>query len=141
MQDNTDKNKSVAYKMLAIEAVITCFVAIIFVLLSYIGLALSVVIGGLAFIIPNAYFAKYVFRHSAADSPKIAIRWFYVGEVVKILATVLIFTFSFLFYKKFNVPALFLTYVSMLVLNILGNSILLSNPITTAGKMDNNNGD
>ena len=141
MQDNTDKNKSVAYKMLAIETVITCVVAIIVVLGANIGLALSVVIGGLAFIIPNAYFAKYVFRHSAADSPQIAIRWFYVGEVIKIFATVLIFTFSFLMFDQLNVPALILTYVSMLILNLLGNSILMSNPVTTAGKTDNNNGD
>ena len=127
--------------MLAIETVITCVVAIIVVLGANIGLALSVVIGGLAFIIPNAYFAKYVFRHSAADSRQIAIRWFYVGEVIKIFATVLIFTFSFLMFDQLNVPAIILTYVSMLVLNLLGNSILMSNPGTTAGKMDNNNGD
>ena len=127
--------------MLVIEAIIICLVAIILALGARIEIAISIVLGGMAFIIPNAYFIKYVFRHSAADSPHLAVRWFYVGEVIKILATVLIFTFSFLFVEKLNVPALILTYVSMLILNLLGNSILMSNQTDRVAELDKKNGD
>ena len=141
MQDSIENNRSVAYKMLAIEAIIICFVAIIIVLGARIEIAISIFLGGVAFIIPNAYFTKYVFRHSAAESPHLAVRWFFVGEVIKILATVLIFTFSFMFIKKLNVPALILTYVSMFILNLLGNSILMNNQTDMAAELDKKNGD
>ena len=141
MQDSTENNRSVAYKMLAIEAIIIGLIALILVLGARVEIAFSVGLGGVAFIVPNAYFAKNVFRHSAADSPHLAVRWLYVGEVIKILATVLIFTFSFLFVEKLNVPALILTYVSMLILNLLGNSILMTNQTNMAAELDKKNGD
>jgi ATP synthase protein I len=96
-------------------------------------IAISVVIGGLAFIIPNAYFAKYVFKYSAADSPRLAVRWFYLGEVVKVIATIMIFAIGFLLVEKLNVPALFIAYMSMLLLNLIGNSILMDNQQGNAG--------
>jgi len=125
VQDKTDKNRSAAYKMLVIQA----FVTVVSVLVVYAAVdtntAKSVAIGGLAFIVPNAYFAKYVFRHSAADSAPLAMRWFYIGEVIKVFATVLIFAMAFLWSEKLNVAALFITYIIMLVINLWGNSILM----------------
>ena len=125
MQDNTDKNRSAAYKMLAIEALITVVAVIVLLITVDIETAGSVALGGLAYIVPNVYFAKYVFRHSAADSAQLAMRWFYVGEIIKIIATVLIFTMAFLWTENLNEAALFATYIVMLVLNLWGNSILM----------------
>ena len=136
VQDSHEKNKSVAYTMLAIEAIIISFLALIFALGARIEIAISIVLGGMVFIIPNAYFAKNVFRHSAADSPHLAVRWFYVGEIIKLLATVLIFTFCFLFIKKLNVPILILTYAVMLILNLLGNSIFMNHQTDMTAELD-----
>ncbi len=88
--------------------------------------AWSVMIGGLAYIVPNACFARYVFRYSAADSAGMAVRWFYIGEAVKISATVLIFALGFLLLDQVNIAALFITYAGMLILNLWGNSILMN---------------
>ena len=138
----TDKNKSVAYKILAFEAVITGVIALLLVLSVSVASASAVLVGGLAFIIPNAYFIKYVFRYSAADSPRLALRGFYLGEAIKIIATVLIFTFGFLIIEQLNVPVLVLTYISMLIVNLWGNSKLLSSPTVKAVEMENKkNGD
>ena len=139
MQDDISKNRSVAYKLLVIEAILTSVVVLVFVLNSKIEISASVFIGGLAFIIPNMYFAKYVFRHSAKDSPGMAVKWFYVGEVIKIFATVMIFTIGFLTVDQLNFPALILTYISLLILNLWGNSVLMNEPVNTSGSMDNNN--
>ncbi len=126
MKDNTEKNRSAAYKMLAVETFITVMTSVALYLVVDIETARSVAIGGLAFIVPNAYFAKYVFRHSAADSAQLAMRWFYIGEVIKVFATVLIFSMAFLWSDTLNEAALFIMYIVMLVLNIWGNSILMS---------------
>jgi len=111
--------------MLAIEAVVTGIIAFLLLLSMGRETAGSVVLGGLAHIVPNAYFARYAFRHSAADSPQLALRWFYFGEVIKIIATVLIFTVGFLLFKQLNMAVLFLTYMAMLILNLWGNSVLM----------------
>ena len=138
----TDKNKSVAYKILAFEAVITGVIALLLILSVSVASASAVLVGGLAFIIPNAYFIKYVFRYSAADSPRLALRGFYLGEAIKIIATVLIFTFGFLIIEQLNVPVLVLTYISMLIVNLWGNSKLLSSQTVKAVEMENKkNGD
>ncbi len=133
VRDSTDKNRSVAYKVLALEAIITGTIALVLFLGVNVEIAISVVIGGLAYIIPNAYFAKYVFRYSAADSPRLAVRWLYLGEVVKVIATVMIFAIGFLLVERLNVPALFIAYMSMLLLNLIGNSILMDNQEGPAG--------
>jgi ATP synthase protein I len=133
VQDSSLKIKSVAYRVLVLEAVITGVIALVLFLAVNMELATSVVIGGLAFIIPNAYFAKYVFRYSAADSPRLAVRWLYLGEVVKVIATVMIFAIGFLLVERLNVPALFIAYMSMLLLNLIGNAILMDKQHSTAG--------
>jgi len=125
MMDDTDKNRAVAYKLLACEAIVAGVAALSLLLTVNNETAGSVVIGGLAFVVPNAYFTKYVFRHSAVDSARLVVRGLYVGEVIKIIATVVIFTLAFLLVERLNVAALFLTYIVMLILNLLGNSILM----------------
>lgn len=123
--DNTVKNRSAAYKILAIESLVTVVAAGLLYLAVDSVTARSVAVGGLAFIVPNAYFAKYVFRHSAADSATLAMRWFYIGEVIKVFVTVLIFAMAFLWAEKLSVAALFITYIIMLIINLWGNSILM----------------
>jgi len=86
--------------------------------------AYSVVLGGLAFIIPNALFARYVFRHSAAESADLAVRWFYVGEVIKLIVTVLIFAACFNLIKPLNAIAMFATFVGIMVINLIGVSYM-----------------
>lgn len=123
--DNTDKNRAVAYKVLAFEAVVLVMLAILLRLAMGMEAAASVIIGGLAHIVPNAYFAKYAFRHSAAESPELALRWFYFGEVIKIIATVLVFTMGILLFKQLNMAVLFMTYIALIILNLWGNSVLM----------------
>lgn len=126
VQDETYKNKAAAYKLLVFEIILTGIAALVLSVTVNGQAAYSAAIGGVAFVIPNAYFIKYVFRHSAADSARLAVRWFYVGEVVKIIATAVIFTLAFLLVDELNAAALFLTYIVMLILNLWGNSILMS---------------
>ena len=123
--DNTAKNRSAAYKMLTIESLLTVAAAGVLYAVGESGMARSIAVGSLAFIVPNAYFAKYAFRHSAADSARLAMQWFYVGEVIKVFVTAGIFAMAFLWAKELNVAALFIAFIVMLIINLLGNSILM----------------
>ncbi len=126
MQDPKDniKNKAAVYRILVVEAALTAVLAILLLINVDIVTAYSAALGGLAFVVPNASFARYVFRHSAAESASLAVRGFYIGEAVKIIATVLIFALCFILVKPLNVLALFATYIAMLAVNLIGLAMI-----------------
>ena len=126
MEDNTKRNKSAAYRILAVEAILTALLSLLLFITVDSVAAWSAAIGGLAYIVPNLYFTKYVFRHSAAESANLVVRWFYVGEAIKVVATVLIFSIAFLLVKPLNAAALFITYILMLILNLRGITLFLN---------------
>ncbi len=123
LQDNV-KNKIDAYKILAVGAAITAIIALLLYKNVDVVAAYSAVLGGLAFIAPNALFAKYVFRHSAAESAGLIVRWFYVGEAIKIIATIFIFAACFILVKPLNVTVLFAVFITMMAVNIIGLAYL-----------------
>ena len=125
-EDNTHKNRTAAYRLLAVETVLTAVLSLLLFIGVDIETAYSAALGGMAYIVPNACFAKYVFRHSAAESAHRAVRWFYVGEAVKVVTTVLIFAACFLLVDSLNAAAFFLTYILMLILNLGGIYRLLN---------------
>jgi ATP synthase protein I len=49
--------------------------------------ALSVILGGLACVLPSAYFARRFFFSTDARAAKQIIRSFYIGEMIKLLLT------------------------------------------------------
>jgi ATP synthase protein I len=124
LADNT-KNKLAAYKVLFVIAVLTVVIALI--LLIGIGrvAAYSAALGGIACLLPNLLFARYAFRHSAADSVGLVMRWFYIGEAIKIVVTVLIFALSLIWIEELNLAAMFITYIVALMVNIHGLALVM----------------
>lgn len=120
VQTDLSANKSAAYKLAGIQFVITILIALlIYILFSKIT-AYSVLLGGLAYILPNAYFVRFAFRGSGQQSPHTILRWFYIGEAGKLVLTGVIFAICFALIKPLNVIALFLTYILMMVVNLVG---------------------
>lgn len=128
-QKDNIRNKLAAYKILAVEASVTIVLAFLLLMSVDAVIAYSVALGGLAFVIPNTFFARYVFRYSAAESLSLAIRWFYIGEAVKIIMTVLIFSACFIWVKPLNVIALFATFMIMMFVNAIGLALLKTEQI------------
>ena len=122
---NNINNKLAAYKVLAVIALITAAIALI--LLMSIGrvAAYSAVLGGVACLLPNLLFARFAFRHSAADSAALVMRWFYIGELVKIVVTVLIFALSLIWIEELNMAAMFITYIVALMMNLHGLALVI----------------
>jgi len=66
------------------SAILGMTVIVVFVTLGGV-VAWSAALGGVISILPNAYFAHCVFRHTGARSIEKAVRSAYQGEVVKLL--------------------------------------------------------
>jgi ATP synthase protein I len=122
--DNTN-NKLAAYKVLLVIAIITALIAIVLMLSIGRVAAFSAALGGITCILPNLLFARLAFRHSAADSAGLVMKWFYIGEAIKIIVTVLIFALSLIWIKELNIAAMFITYIFALMVNIHGLGLVI----------------
>ena len=122
--DNTN-NKLAAYKVLLVITIITAVIAIVLMLSIGRVAAISAALGGIACILPNVLFARFAFRHSAADSAGLVMKWFYIGEAIKIIVTVLIFALSLTWIKELNFAAMFITYIFALMVNIHGLGLVI----------------
>jgi F0F1-type ATP synthase assembly protein I len=102
---------------------LTGFIVFIFSSLEF---TYSVILGGFAYILPNAIFAKLSLKISATNSSNILI-WFYVGEAMKIVTTIVFFVLSFLLVEMLNFGLMILTYGLVLLVNLIGLSIFVNN--------------
>ncbi len=75
--------------------------------------------GGLISIVPNAYFARWAFRFSGAQSAAHVTQSFYRGEAGKFVLTACLFAAVFFAVKPLVVPVLFAAYALMIIVNWL----------------------
>ena len=108
--------------MLAAEVGLAAAIALVlFPMLGTVA-ARSAVLGALIFILPQALFVGYVFRAGSSVTAGSAVRGIYVGEAMKLIATVVLFAAGFMLVKPLNVGALFGTYLTLLLVNLFGNA-------------------
>jgi ATP synthase protein I len=58
-------------------------------------LGLSFLYGGFTFLLPQTYFSYRVFQYSGAQKAPLIVKNFYIGEVVKLLGTAILFIVAF----------------------------------------------
>ena len=80
-------------------------------------MAYSSVIGGMISVVPNAYFARQVFRYAGAAFAREVARSFYRGESGKFVLTLALFAATFALVQPLQVFVLFMTYLSVMLLN------------------------
>jgi ATP synthase protein I len=88
-----------AQRLLACQIAITLLLAIIFTLLLGLMAGESAVLGGLVSIVPNAYFARKIFRHQGARAARQIANSFYKGEASKIALSIIMFALVFKYFK------------------------------------------
>lgn len=76
--------------------------------------AISALLGGLVAIIPSALFARKLFRHQGARAAREIVKGFYIGEALKIISTIALFTFVFMSFKIAPL-VFFFTYIVVLM--------------------------
>ena len=91
--------------------------------------AYSVAMGGFAFIFPNFLFVWLSLRQARANSGKSMLAWFYLGEIVKIASTVIIFAVCILKIAPLNIGLMFVGYGVMLLINLTGLAITMNKTI------------
>ena len=89
-------------------------------LYSGVDTALSALIGGLTYILPNAYFVKFAFREPGQKTPGKILYWFYVGEAGKLVLAGVIFALSFALVKSLHPVVLFTVFIVMIFVNLAG---------------------
>ena len=124
--DEIIRNRAIVSKLLVFETITVMLTGFIVFIFSSLEFTYSVILGGFAYILPNAIFAKLSLKISATNSSNILI-WFYVGEAMKIVTTIIFFALSFLLVEMLNFGLMILTYGLVLLVNLIGLSIFVNN--------------
>ena len=125
------KSQQIAYRILALQLLITIVIALLFLLDDRMAMVSSFV-GGLICLIPNTIFVLMTHRHGGAQSAKKIINAYYLGEAVKLFSTAALFAVAFI-YLPIKVLPLLLTYIGCL-LGYFGASLFT----TGSGNMTHN---
>ncbi|GJM04260.1 MAG: hypothetical protein DHS20C09_02510 [marine bacterium B5-7] len=121
------KNRSTAYRMLLLEAGTVTVCGLLFFVFVSLEFAYSVILGGLAFIVPNLLFVSFSLRKSAAGSSGNGIlAWFFLGEAIKIVTTITIFTVCIILILPLNIGLMFVSYGFFLLMNLAGLAFLMN---------------
>ncbi|MFT5453431.1 MAG: ATP synthase protein I [Enterobacterales bacterium] len=109
----TQKGRSVANRILVIQAVIAIISALGFLLINS-KAAYSALIGGIICLVPNLVFVIYAYRFGGARAAKKIASSFYRGEALKVLLTALLFAVTFIT-TPISIGPLMTTYVFCLL--------------------------
>ena len=120
------RNRAIVNKVLLFETFIVVLAGLVFFIFTSLEFTYSVILGGFAYVLPNVMFTKFSLKTSTTNSSNILI-WFYVGEAIKVITTIVFFALSFLFFEMLNAGLMILTYGIMLLGNLIGLSILIKN--------------
>lgn len=99
-------HRHIVARLLRIQLAITLLLPLVVLPFGTIA-AMSATAGGVACLVPNAYFAARAFRYSGARSAMLILNSFYSGQAMKLVLTALIFSLIFIFMKPLNAKALF----------------------------------
>ena len=111
---NKRLNKLGIIKLWSLQLAVTLIVATLCALMYNTNAAISAMLGGLVCIIPNAYFARNVFKYQGARAAKQIVNSFFKGEALKLITSMLLFTAVFVLYRV-NPIAFFVSYIMVLM--------------------------
>ncbi|MEL7536973.1 MAG: ATP synthase subunit I [Pseudomonadota bacterium] len=97
---------------LALQAALSIVLALVALGLSGKVAAYSVLLGGLATVLPNAYLAARLAAPSLRNDAGRLLRTAWVGEIGKIMLTVAVFAVVFVAVKPLSAPALFGAFIA-----------------------------
>lgn len=101
-------------KWLAIEFGLIVLISLVWVTESRLA-GYSAFVGGLIFVIPNAYFAHRMYRFEGARNVHLVVGNMFRAETVKLALTAVFFAAVFILMEPVHVPALLFTFAVMVV--------------------------
>ncbi|VEC02137.1 ATP synthase protein I [Cedecea lapagei] len=116
-------SKNVARRLLFIQLLAVLATGLLFCLKDPTWGA-SAIAGGMAVWLPNVLFMIFAWRHQAHTPSKGRVAWtFAIGEVLKVIATFIILVVALAYFKAVVLP-LIVTWVSVLVVQILAPAVI-----------------
>ncbi|MGL4474078.1 MAG: ATP synthase subunit I [Shewanella sp.] len=110
------RGRGSAYRLVLMQVFVAGVVTIIFSGMWGVRFGVSALAGTLIAVLPNFVFATLAFSHSGASSADKVIKSFYLGEAVKMLLTIVLFSLAFLYMDVEFMP-LFVTYAIALTVH------------------------
>ena len=114
------------FKIFCTQLVVSLLISALYYFFSGRVAAYSALLGGLIFVIPQLYFGIKAFMFSGARAAKMVAAFFYLGEVLKILITIVLFSIVYVYTEVELVP-LKLTYLLVLGINIFAPVLFINN--------------
>ena len=115
--------KNVANRLLVIQLLTVIVIGLLFSLKS-LEWGASAIGGGLAALLPNAFFMNFAWRHQAQIPAKGRLAWsFALGEAVKVIVTFILLVVALACFKAVFLP-LIVTCISALVVQILASAVI-----------------
>ncbi|WP_220768887.1 MULTISPECIES: ATP synthase subunit I [unclassified Shewanella] len=103
-----------AYRLVLLQAAVAGCVSLFFFAMWGVQHGISALAGGAIAVFPNFVFATLAFSHSGAQASGKVVRSFFLGEAVKLLLTIVLFSLAFGLMKASFMP-LFICYLLVLV--------------------------
>ncbi|MFI4918603.1 MAG: ATP synthase subunit I [Legionellales bacterium] len=122
---NNQQSKSGIKRLGLVQLSVAVVMATISAVIYDIHTAVSVLLGGLVYIIPNAYFANQVFKFQGARAAKQIMNSFYKGEAMKIILSIFLFTAVFAL-CRIKPLAFFVSYTLVLLTHWLTPWIIVN---------------
>ncbi|MBX2824611.1 MAG: ATP synthase subunit I [Gammaproteobacteria bacterium] len=88
----------------------------------------SAFVGGLIFVIPNAYFAHRMYRYQGAQSARLMVGNMFRAESIKIALTAVFFAAVFILMEPVHVLALLFTFAVMVVMSAVLRFLIRPQP-------------
>jgi ATP synthase protein I len=89
--------RAAVWRWLVIQIAVVVLLALIFLFFQGMGFAGSVLLGGAISILPNGLFARWWFSYFKAKAATRLVGKFYVGEIAKLVLTIVLFIAAFEF--------------------------------------------
>lgn len=125
------KNRSTAFALIGSQLLIVLVLALFLYVIYGITSTFSLLSGALTYLLPNSCFVSLAFSKASAQGHQAMFNWLLLGEIVKIVLTVVLFVFFFVLLKPLNIVLFFVTYCIMLISNLLCMALIKGSVSTT----------
>ena len=101
-------------KLVSFQLLFVLFIALVLTVFFSAKSGYSGLAGGITFVLPNTIFVLMTFAYAGASKSKLIIRGFYVGEAIKLILTVILFSL-FLKYGALSLASFYISFSLLVV--------------------------
>ncbi len=117
-------NRAAAFKVVYAQLAIMAMAVTLLYVHSGLVVSYSASLGSAVHILPNICFVRCVFRETESQTPQSMMVWFYLGEALKIVMTILLFALCFALVESLHTLFFFGAYIVTMAVNLVGMALV-----------------